>query len=140
MPSSVLLIAGLVLLGAGVLLLREWMRLRRQIEDTRRVLDRSRAAVRETARVKHARDEVLGTGDAEGADPIRRGYDVIAGVPLALIEATPMPKEAVRLIRDAHGVVANGVYSTIWGIDRTVGLGIIDSLTGKRGRPGPPPE
>lgn len=138
-PSSVLLIAGLVLLAAGVLMLRQWLRLRQQLEETRRVLYRSRASIAETERVQVARDQVLGTKQ-EDTDLIRWGYDVIAGVPLALIEASPMPKDAVRIIRDAHGVVTNGVYNTVWGIDRAVGLGIIDSITGKRKREDEPPK
>ncbi|MGH3449554.1 MAG: hypothetical protein ACRDQW_02285 [Haloechinothrix sp.] len=127
MPGSVALIAGLVLLAAGGVLALEYLRLRRQIALTARVLHRSQSAIGETERVQHARDEVIGLADDNA---IRRSYDVIAGVPFALIEASPMPKETVRLLRDAHDAAVNGVYSTLWGIDRTVGLGILNRLTG----------
>lgn len=131
MLADVALIAGLVLLTAVAVLGSAWLRLRRQIQETARLLNRSQAAIRETERVQRARDEVLGSA---GDDVIRRSYDVIAGVPFALIEASPMPKETVRVLRDAHDAAVNGVYSTIWGIDRTVGLGILDKLTGHAGR------
>lgn len=131
MPGSVALIAGLVLLGAALVLVGEWLKLREQIAYITRILNRSQAAIAETERVQHAREEVIGSA---GDDVIRRSYDVIAGVPFALIEATPMPKETVRVLRDAHDAAVNGVYSTIWGIDRTVGLGILDKLTGNPGK------
>lgn len=135
-PGSLALIAGLVLLGAAFVLAGEWLKLRNQIDETSRVLNRSRAAIAETERVRRARDEVIGSA---GDDVIRRSYDVIAGVPFALIEASPMPKETVRVLRDAHDAAINGVYSTIWGIDRTVGLGILDRLTGNPGKTAPQP-
>ncbi len=131
MPGSVALIAGLVLIAAAVVLGREWLRLRRQIAATSRAMHRSQAAIGETERVQRARSEVIGSADE---NVIRRSYDVIAGVPFALIEASPMPKETVRVLRDAHDAAVNGVYSTIWGIDRTVGLGILNRLTGSPGK------
>lgn len=134
MLGNVALFAGIVLLAAAAVLGAEWVRLRRQIHFTARLLNRSQAAIGETERVQRARDEVIGSA---GDDVIRRSYDVIAGVPFALIEASPMPKETVRVLRDAHDAAVNGVYSTIWGIDRTVGLGILDKLTGNPGRTEP---
>jgi hypothetical protein len=134
-PSSLqahtALIAGLALLLMSALLARHYLVLRAQVTLTERLLLRARATVQETERVKHARDEVIGGG--EHADVFRRSYDVIAGVPFAILEASPMPKDTVSLLRDAQGAVANGVYSTLWGINRTIGRGILDELVG-----GPP--
>ncbi|MBA0124117.1 hypothetical protein H0B56_01005 [Haloechinothrix sp. YIM 98757] len=120
LASGTALLGGLVLLLASLPLLRESLRLRRQAVATQRTLRRTRAAVAEIERVQHARDEVIGSPDSADSDVVRRSYDIISGVPFALLEATPMPKGTVRLLRDAHGAVANSVYSTLWGAGRTI--------------------
>ncbi|MDV6014546.1 hypothetical protein [Haloechinothrix sp. LS1_15] len=129
-PAAVALFGGIALLTCAIVLLRQALLLRRRVVATARALRHAGAAIAETERVQQAREQVVGSA---GDDVLWRSYETIAGVPFALLEASPMPRETVRLLRDAHGAVAGGIYSTVTASLASaarIGVGLFDDRGG----------
>ncbi len=70
-----------------------------------------------------------------GASAVRAVHFGIAEIPFGILEAVPATRDATRVVRQTHDVIANAVYGSIKGANRIAGLLARNALTaGQRPR------
>ncbi len=70
-----------------------------------------------------------------GTSAVRAVHFGIAEIPFGILEAVPATRDATRVVRQTHDVIANAVYGSIKGANRIAGLLARNTLTaGQRPR------
>lgn len=74
-----------------------------------------------------------------GTSAVRAVHMGIAGIPFGILEAVPATRDATRVVRQTHDVIANAVYGSIKGANRIAGVVARSALgTGQNRRPAEP--
>lgn len=116
----------LVGVGLGAAALRLW-RTERALTEQALTLRRNGLLLLETQRL-HLRQTRL--EDAQkiaevavetGTDVVRTVHRSIAAIPFGILEAVPATRDAARVVRQTHDLIADAVYGSIKGINKGVG-------------------
>ncbi len=115
-----------------------------QEQTIRNVADgmrRSGSLLIERQKARRAQQQISGaqkiaeTAIDAGTSAVRAVHFGIAEIPFGILEAVPATRDATRVVRQTHDVIANAVYGSIKGANRIAGLLARNTLTaGQRPR------
>lgn len=129
------LLLALVAIGATVLALWRSLALDQGIRDVADAMQRSGTLLIERQNASRARQQLSGAQQiAEtvidaGTSAVRAVHFGIAQIPFGILEALPPTRDATRVVRQTHDVIANAVYGSIRGANRIAGLLARNALT-----------
>jgi hypothetical protein len=66
--------------------------------------------------------QITETAIDAGTSAVRAVHMGIAGIPFGILEAVPATRDATRVVRQTHDVIANAVYGSIKGANRFAGI------------------
>lgn len=76
-----------------------------------------------------------------GTSAVQAVHLGIAGIPFGILEAVPATRDATRVVRQTHDVIANAVYGSIKGANRFAGIVARGALnSGRKPRDENPPD
>lgn len=143
-----LLVAIGLLLTVGLRMLKLKQELLRLESDLQRALAEGRHQAERLATLENLR-EAQATAEqmiAAGGSVVREVHKDIAAIPFDILDSIPSTRGAARVARGVHDSIADGVYSALSGINKTVGREIRKTLlnveagkSGVKAAPTPPP-